>query len=317
MAQVCSVCFETFNEENGLALVCGHYSCQDCTLEYFKNMIYSTSINLEGIKCMAKNCVNRWSPDTIITLLKTTPNQIETLNYYERIVNDIKLSMDTSWSRCPKAECNGGTYKSDQKIVVCATCSYRYCSQCFYDHQEDLPCKEDDQSMDITMTSEEEDIVRCPSCFIPIHKWIGCNHITCSNILHNGVVCGYEFCYICQMSWGQFHDTICCSVATLISKPKKIYYRGDRLYFKIRINYKLLANQKIDISVYYGSEKKYIIRDALDMDNHTPLKLSQFTIELSNTMISENFNPNNYSQPYYFRIMIAGQSIWSNAIEIR
>jgi len=77
--------------------------------------------------------------------------------------------------KCAKEECRGFVFQYSNK---CAICDTRVCAGCFQIETESHTCKPDEKA---TADLIKKECRACPSCAVPIHRWIGCPMMWCTN----------------------------------------------------------------------------------------------------------------------------------------
>jgi hypothetical protein len=141
------------------------------------------------IRCLIKDCYGEWDNEVVQGILENAKRS----DVWERWMHFQKraaLQKDPNWFPCPKEKCRGGGYKSnDSNCVTCDECSYQFC-RCGKHYPHDGECSTEMEHDG----GQDRDVVKCPACCVPIHKYIGCDHIICKE-------CEYEFCYDCKQSY--------------------------------------------------------------------------------------------------------------------
>ena len=74
---------------------------------------------------------------------------------------------------CLRTGCKGKL----NEALECALCSSKFCKYCELKIKPNHICKDEDVET-VKMLAAE---VKCPTCFMPINKTVGCNHMVCSN----------------------------------------------------------------------------------------------------------------------------------------
>jgi len=111
----------------------------------------------------------------INTALKSKLNKINKTNK-----EHIKDSLKKLNKKCPNVFCYSGVLDVD---FTCLACTHKFCKKCeaqIKDKGEHICKKEDLDTINFV-----ENLVKCPTCKLPVTRSYGCNNITCSNCKTN------------------------------------------------------------------------------------------------------------------------------------
>ena len=118
----------------------------------------------------------------------------------------VKATIPQDSSKVCDAEHNG----SVQPVPVACVCGTMWCFKCQEDAHWPATCEEaqvfrqKNASYARLVTRKEKELItsvqvkRCPSCYYPVEKGLGWNHMTC-------IFCRKEFCWCCLKNWSDHY----------------------------------------------------------------------------------------------------------------
>lgn len=186
-------------------LVCGHFFCSVCLKMYTETAVTQGTL-IDCIKCPAYACNMPINDDFIGELLskKLKPR-------YQQLITSGFVSNNRLIKWCPSPDCSRAVKVDvgapDQPAVRCH-CGFQFCFACKEETHNLIPCStvKEFKEVKAASLSTANWVVRftkqCSKCHIDIEKNGGCNHITCSQCLH-------EFCWICCADWHRHGDRNC------------------------------------------------------------------------------------------------------------
>ncbi|KAK3335482.1 hypothetical protein B0T19DRAFT_9775 [Cercophora scortea] len=129
----------------------------------------------------------------------------ETFSRYDTLMTRAALKDIPNFYWCMSTTCESGQiYRGVCPEFKCAACKARHCVKHNVSWHEGETCEEYDRRHKQRKKDEKasEEMVKktskkCPECKKDVHKFTGCNHITC--------VCGHEWCYICLAKYERNH----------------------------------------------------------------------------------------------------------------
>lgn len=218
--KLCGICLDEINANEDYCLKCFHHFCSPCIKDYLINEINQKHIN--DIHCPQLQCETIMTKEEIFGLIDDQ-TKIKYATFQQKIL--IESNIDNVL--CPYPDCDGFAKKEDQSSSILLIeeeslligkknkdtnsddlndnrtmlqCSKGHfiCSKC---HQlwheencgEDKELKENSDAINAVLK-------RCPNCKIPIFKYEGCNHMTCS--------CQHQFCWLCMNPYTEDHYSI-------------------------------------------------------------------------------------------------------------
>ncbi|KAG2382024.1 hypothetical protein C9374_005816 [Naegleria lovaniensis] len=192
----CSVCFDTYDGSNMLAMACKHYFCQDCWRQHL-----ITAIN-NGNACLTASCLERGCTNLIIEALVKELVPPDSYKIYSKYLVRSFVEDNPRIKWCPTPNCGRAVFCPETTVdaVQCGHCNQKFCFKCSCEAHVPASCahlkawkkKEQDESETATwLTANTKD---CPKCNRSIEKNGGCNHMTCSQ-------CKHEFCWVCMDDW--------------------------------------------------------------------------------------------------------------------
>lgn len=192
---------------------CGHKFCNSCWKVHLKTQI---DLGQMKLRCPGHECSIAVDD---VTLMSLVPSLFERL-LAKRV--DTMLEMSPKWKWCPADRCklvvNATTIQDSSKtcyaehsgsvqpMPVACVCGTMWCFKCQEDAHWPATCEEarefrqKNASYARFATRKEKELItsvqvkRCPSCYYPVEKGLGCNHMTC-------IFCRKEFCWSCLQDW--------------------------------------------------------------------------------------------------------------------
>ncbi|KAK0731478.1 hypothetical protein B0H67DRAFT_474278 [Lasiosphaeris hirsuta] len=163
--------------------------CKDCLKQWLESGLESGS--WDRLKC----------PDCSELLTHSEVRRFasrETFNRYDTLSTRAALKDIPNFRWCLSTTCESGQIHDDKCTKFkCAACDTRHCINHEVLWHKDETCEEYDRRNKQRKKDEKasETMIKktskkCPECKKDVHKFSGCNHITC--------VCGHEWCYICS-----------------------------------------------------------------------------------------------------------------------
>eukprot|EP00053_Salpingoeca_punica_P007238 m.66636 g.66636 ORF g.66636 m.66636 type:complete len:514 (-) comp14058_c2_seq1:212-1753(-) len=179
---ICSVCYNTLNDDAVSLPACAHTFCADCVAAHCDHAIEA---NIIPIPCLAEGCNSLITVDIIEKALP--PER------YKRYRRFLMLRSNRDVRACPHCDTLQSHDPSKGSLIVCKKCSKEFC---FYHSNAhpgrtcveymEHPPPEERLSIDfINQTSKP-----CPTCGVAIEHAGGCAHIDCRT-------CGVDFCWTC------------------------------------------------------------------------------------------------------------------------
>ncbi|KAL2017704.1 hypothetical protein VTK56DRAFT_1729 [Thermocarpiscus australiensis] len=201
--ELCSVCMENKKiSEMPIRITqrCTHQPscCRDCMKRWLESSVEAG--NWESLKCpecseiLGHNDVKRYASK-------------ETFDRYDNLMLRRALKELADFHFCLSPTCNSGQIhdpKSRCPEFRCVGCQARHCIRHKVAWHSGETCEEFDRRNERRKKEDqasEAEVRRstkpCPNCKRAVHKYVGCNHITC--------VCRHEWCYICLAPYQRNH----------------------------------------------------------------------------------------------------------------
>jgi ariadne-1 len=194
----CLICSN--ESDNFWGLPCGHFFCRDCWEEHIRiQMDHACYL----VPCPGQ-CPFKLPPESVVHIVGA-----EMYNQFLEHLRDDQVSRSVSLTHCPNPHCSAPV---DQvpwpcDFLKCTRCSFEFCrasgcEQC----QSHAPATCAEKAIWASVTDDDLMFQRaagtaykkCPKCSVPIYRWTGCDHMTCSR-------CHHEFCFICFADWHPSH----------------------------------------------------------------------------------------------------------------
>jgi ribosomal protein L44E len=217
----CPICND---DENLYQLSCGHEVCRDCLHNILVEAVRGH--DSRTMRCPAMGCRQQFSQTDIdqMTDDRALVSAVSDLQFQELV------AQDTHMRHCPTANCPYTYwYEGEPEEVLCPQCNRTYCSNCRFNHSEDITCDQAERERKLAADPEEAEKMTeqlllkttkpCPACHAPVEKNGGCNHMTCSN-------CHYEFCWLCLKRWQGYYSHGCPLYGDVADLPH-VYFRGE------------------------------------------------------------------------------------------
>jgi hypothetical protein len=248
-----------------------------------------------------------------------------------------ELQKNPDWFPCPKEKCKGGGIKEKKNYSVsCSECEYQFCCNCGKNYSHEGECSTNVLDQDGDSKEIKEEVKKCPSCKVPIYKYIGCDHIICKN-------CEYEFCFLCEQTYYNGHLRDCHSGPTVNIRncvvpiearpvpkfeikvePNSIQKLGEKVVPNpiIKVAAWALYNQHIDTSVVYANNpQSNVLKTFLSMTQEA-IKITQNSLTLLNLKLNsleeiKKENPEfRLDAKLKFRFYVAKQVMYSKEFSV-
>lgn len=264
----CPICLDDFSaiRRKTIVLECGHKFCKKCITEHYKHI--SVDINGE-YRCPNMDCKLYINPTTVLG--KTW------INRKRKIIQNNVVFPNGIF--CPKANCKGFI---NDKTLTCLTCLSSICDKC-----KELSHDGDCKTETVKSVKTKESITKpCPTCFSPIEKNGGCDHMHCTK-------CGTSF------SWDK---------GTVSDKSRhRIHYDRD-----VYNTYNPQIAQQDRPTLYLSSNPEEAkVKTPYPRISETSAKLN----EHSNTNTNTNTVPNSYTVSDTIPIPNTIRTIINNTID--
>lgn len=122
----CSVCFDTYDGSNMLAMACKHYFCQDCWRQHL-----ITAIN-NGNACLTASCLERGCTTLIIEALVKELVPPESYKIYSKYLVRSFVEDNPRIKWCPTPNCGRAVFCPETTVdaVQCGHCNQKFCFKC-------------------------------------------------------------------------------------------------------------------------------------------------------------------------------------------
>eukprot|EP00041_Stephanoeca_diplocostata_P033193 m.1091494 g.1091494 ORF g.1091494 m.1091494 type:complete len:492 (-) comp24288_c0_seq6:4833-6308(-) len=180
----CLVCMD---EDQLLALHCGHFACRSCWNGHIESQMSSKTTCMT---CIGTDCYASVPYTKIQDFLR-----VDTFQKYNNALCDMFVTSKKNLKWCPTPDCGTVVKAEYGGAVMCRRCNESFCFQCGYEHapasckdMKEFLEKHSDVAKDVlwlSMNAKE-----CPRCHTFIQKEGGCNWMKCRQ-------CSYEFCWLC------------------------------------------------------------------------------------------------------------------------
>jgi hypothetical protein len=191
--QYCDICFSDIKDR--FNLMCGHFFCRSCIIEYVKNSMGNIS-QLKTLKCPKAIC-NETINNKICEMLFEGKDLISYRHVREKMEG---LSSQLNLP-CSIPDCDSYAPKSEIKknYLICKE-GHKFCVKCLSPYHYGK-CKQKEE--DNLIMKKNKMIKKCPNCRTWVEKADElCNNVTCINIY-----CNYSFCWICMREYDKKHYT--------------------------------------------------------------------------------------------------------------
>ncbi|KAJ3435625.1 ubiquitin conjugating enzyme 7 interacting protein-related [Anaeramoeba flamelloides] len=185
----CNICYAPYpNIRDQIVLEgCNHRFCKNCLLGCIKH------IAKPPVKCGFQKCK---SPNLCIKELKMFLPEPEFIKFSEKAI--INYPDRNKYFTCTTLGCELLYLKSEiPEEHYCIGCGVSYCRKCgdiWHIGPTCLEKKDFEKTMELL-----KDYRRCPNCGNGVHKYTGCNRVTCA--------CGKSMCWACPKDNMKFFDT--------------------------------------------------------------------------------------------------------------
>ncbi|KAK4145540.1 uncharacterized protein C8A04DRAFT_10567, partial [Dichotomopilus funicola] len=202
-AAQCSVCIEdcTLADMPGRVTArCGHLStvCRGCLRTWLREGILGGRWDRLG--CPDCGEMLDWGDIE-------DDNDDDTFTRYDTLITHALLSRDDTFHFCLSSGCNSGQlHEAACSQFRCVECRANWCLQHRVPWHTGETCDQyDTRTRDEARRAADRASQRavqklsrpCPSCRRDVHKFEGCDHITC--------LCGHEWCYLCAAPYRFFN----------------------------------------------------------------------------------------------------------------
>ncbi|KAK3300893.1 uncharacterized protein B0H64DRAFT_26255 [Chaetomium fimeti] len=193
----CSICIDDKSRDEMPVQItprCTHQptACKDCLGEWLRSSIERGA--WDRLHCPDCPEVLSWQD-----VKRHAPEG--TFNRYDTLVTRATLTKDPTFHFCLSPACGSGQmYEAACPRFECISCQASSCLHHRVAWHTDETCEAYDKRNQARQAAEKasEKAIRgsskpCPKCQRDVHKFAGCNHITC--------LCRHEWCYICSEPW--------------------------------------------------------------------------------------------------------------------
>lgn len=171
--------------------------CKDCMAQWIHSSLESTA--WDRLKC--PECPQFLKFGDVRRLAAAAD-----FSRYDTLATRAALKDIPNFRWCLSTKCESGQiHDRSCARFRCVACRSKHCVRHDVAWHSGETCEEYDKRnrrrMAEDKASEEEvrkSTRRCPECKRDVHKWTGCNHITC--------ICGHEWCYICFAPFKRNHQ---------------------------------------------------------------------------------------------------------------
>ncbi|KAF2002436.1 hypothetical protein P154DRAFT_430707, partial [Amniculicola lignicola CBS 123094] len=201
----CVVCCEDFFASEGIAACWEHFTCNSCGVMAFE-VAMSNADTFPAMCC--KEPGQLYNIELFEHLLDA-----EFVQRYQARLREYSVPEDLKVYCCNK-ECSAffPPYSFDNSdycytLASCKKCKAITCVACKKQWDRGHRCESEAERNKlpdwVPEYTAECRMKRCPKCHALIEHLEACNHMTC-------MYCKHEFCFICLMRWGGFHEDLGC-----------------------------------------------------------------------------------------------------------
>ncbi|KAK3941518.1 hypothetical protein QBC46DRAFT_258409 [Diplogelasinospora grovesii] len=192
--ETCSVCIDDKKISElpvKITEACKHQAtiCKDCLKQWLQSSLESGG-GWDRLKC--PDC-----PELLKYADVKRYASRQTFDRYDVLATRAALKDIPRFRWCLAPECESGQIHDDKcPKFKCAECRATSCvthdvlwhkgETCEEYDKRNKQKRKDEKASEETIQKTSK---KCPKCTKDVHKWTGCNHITC--------VCGHEWCYMC------------------------------------------------------------------------------------------------------------------------
>ena len=208
--ELCKICQESlFTEEGGQVFalgVCSDVYHSQCILPWLKTCIENQQL---PVVCPEPRCKKPIPLPDLRELL--TPEEMDRCQKFEwKKIRDQNADI----RECPTENCDYFFVKENdnQSYLSCPICGVEYCLKCDIVYHVQQTCEEVQEAIigakadkinnhslpvdaQLLEWARAAGAKQCAQCKFWVQKNDGCDHMTCR--------CGYEFCYICGIKYGE------------------------------------------------------------------------------------------------------------------
>ncbi len=216
----CDICFDDeLPEDRMVTLGCNHRFCRDCLQVHIAGLIDTHKVVEEDFVCPDAECVRPLELPIVQDLLSDSD--------FERLL-DLKLRKQYAEAHeevrtCPKCstlvvieDVEQNADLLDKLTCINPDCRHTFCGRCglaphIKQEELDVSCADyaafleanDSSAASFEAYMRENNMKRCPKCFVPAELKSGCHFIRC--------VCKCSYCYLCgraleeHMHYSHYH----------------------------------------------------------------------------------------------------------------
>jgi len=187
----CCVCLEEHLEEDVACVEpCEHLFCRDSLRGYI-----GSKLDEHRFPIICPACVAEPEGRELTLITDSVAQQIGISEEQYQIWVELEMVQFSILLHCRK--CRNSMFVDrddydDNAILACPICYHHWCKTCQQDTPLDGPEHSCDGSKELDNLVKNEGWKRCPGCQVPIDKYQGCNHISCT-----APACNTHFCYVC------------------------------------------------------------------------------------------------------------------------
>ncbi|KAF8872792.1 hypothetical protein CPB84DRAFT_660014 [Gymnopilus junonius] len=177
------ICYDKARYMDALSTPCGHYYCQDCTVDFAK--AFTLDESLFPLRC----CEGR------IPITDFVPFLSDDLRMLFEEKNDEFSVPSSGRAYCANPTCSkflGSSTSKHSITIICPDCEAITCLECKQTH-EGVNCPVNEATKRLHALAQEKGWQTCPGCHALVELSIGCHHIICR--------CKAQFCYLCGVNW--------------------------------------------------------------------------------------------------------------------
>lgn len=190
----CSVCFDSFSNDEIFGMSCNHFFCRECYADYLISKV-NTEGQADQITCPARDCYLLVDEVTAMKLLPEGPVK----ERYLKLIAKAFVRDNRNLRGCPAPGCGNFARMnlSNKVMVVKCTCGEEFCSGCSQTSHRPCDCAMMQAwNQKIQSDSESENWLKlytraCPKCKAMISKDGGCQYMRCRT-------CNTAFCWLCM-----------------------------------------------------------------------------------------------------------------------
>ncbi|KAI5865134.1 hypothetical protein GGS23DRAFT_557844 [Durotheca rogersii] len=203
LTETCSVCGDgkrvsEMPNRRRITAACAHDAtmCKDCVSQWIGSSMDTQS--WDQLKC--PECPQLLQFENVRALAAQP-----VFERYDVLAVKAVLARTPDFMWCPRGDCRSGQiYPNGCSQAKCSGCGHLNCVRHHVPWHEGETCEEYDRRVEVHKKNNEasEKHVKemskpCPGCSRNVHKYTGCDHITC--------VCRQEWCWLC---FGVYHQAV-------------------------------------------------------------------------------------------------------------